>query len=157
MSTGTFQKIPEIFILISILDQNSYGISPCSRSVESPTFQETMILRNASRVVEKGSSLLYNLKCCSSVWSKILSGGRQKRELLPHDLSAGWQPNVCSKQTSWMQSRFPYLKFFFTQNFKISHRVKRWEIKETVEHRDSPATPCVCLHIHMKRLHTKLF
>lgn len=101
------------FILISILDQDSYGISPCSRSMESPTCQETMILRNASRVVEKGSSLLYNLKCCSSVWSKILSGGRQKRELLPHDLSAGWQPNVCSKQTSWMQSRFPYLKVFF--------------------------------------------
>lgn len=96
MSTATFPSIPKISLyLFQFWTRIPIGFLLCNGSLESPTPQETMILRNVSWVVEKGSSLLYHLMYCSSVWNKLLADSRQKRELTPHSLCAGWHPNGC--------------------------------------------------------------
>lgn len=113
-----FKNSWNIFIIISILDQNSHGISPYSRSMESPACQETMVLGNVSCVFAKGSSLLYNLKCCSSIWNKLLSVADRKENFFPMiSLLPGTAMDVCSKQASWMQFRFPSLQLFFYSGF----------------------------------------
>lgn len=136
MSAVTFPCIPKIY-LFQFWTRIPIGFLSCTRSLESSTSQETMILRNASWVVAKGSSLLSHLMYWSSVQNKALANDRQKRELLPHPLLAGILTAVCSMQASQMQFRFQPLKLFFSQGPQILYRVKRWARKERQDKGDN--------------------
>lgn len=157
MSTGTFQKIPEIsFYLFQFWIRIPMEFLPAVGLWKALPVRKPWYSGMLPGLLKK------DLHCCI-IWSAAAQYGAKsclvadrKENFFPMiSLLAGNPMFAVSKQAG-CNLDFHILSFFFTQNFKISHRVKRWEIKETVEHRDSPATPCVCLHICEKIAHKAL-
>lgn len=128
------QQLFQVFLnFISVLDQNSYRISPLQRITGKHYISGNRDAQECFLDLVKK-----DLSCCiiwciaaehgTTSWLMAVRGRENFFPILSPQ--AGIPMDVCSKRASKMQFRFRSLKLFLTLGLKMSYRVKRWARKE---------------------------